>query len=233
MTELRCIVTFDRETPEEAVLRLREVADHYLSAIERGFFFPAQLSSPPEIMSGKMTSDGLLSMEICFSVESFSLEWLSVLDGMYQWLRSNRGIAVQLSYVYADGVPVRIPAARIEHSLQKSGCPFSVSMPEFIGMGESLTLLVRFAYGLHENAREELEQGLKVWESLVRGGFPTEDGAPGDSAIGASSGFLVAPTVYHYYVEGMAAGMVCFDVLFNFLSAGGNRFGLVSAEVEA
>jgi len=99
-------------------------------------------------------------------------------------------------------------------------------------MGESFTLLLRFAYGLNENRREELEQGFTVWESLVRGGFPTEDGAPGDSTIGANSGFLVAPTVYRYFVEGMAADMACLDVLFNFFSAGGNRFGLVSAEVE-
>lgn len=232
MTQLRCIVTFDRETPEEEILRIRKTADVFSCAIERGFFFPAQLSRPPEIESGRITSDGRLTMEVGLTVESFALEWLSVLEGMYEWLRINRGITLRLSYVYADGAPIRIPTERIEHILQKAVRPFSVSVPEFMGMGESFTLLLRFAYGLNENRREELEQGFTVWESLVRGGFPTEDGAPGDSTIGASSGFLVAPTVYRYFVEGMAADMACLDVLFNFFSAGGNRFGLVSAEVE-
>lgn len=232
MTELRYVLTCDRETPEDELMRLREVADDFSRAIELGFFFPAHLPRPPEIVSGKITSDGRLSMEVGLPTESFSLEWLVILEGMYEWLHINRGIAVQLSSVYADGVPIRIPSACFERSVQKASRPFSLSIPEFMGMGEQFTLLLQFAYGLNEKARMELENGLKVWESLVRGGFPLEGGSLGESTIGATSGFLVAPSVYQYFVEGIAASMVCFDVLFNFFSSGGNRFGLVSLEVE-
>ncbi len=136
------------------------------------------------------------------------------------------------SHTVADGVPVRIDAVRFEQLVQQAKRPFSVSMPEFIGLGEQFTMLLQFAYPLNETQRNELELGLKVWESLVRGGLHPEGLTKGEATIGATSGFLVAPSLYQYFVEGIAAHMAVFDLLLNFLGAGGNRFGIVSLEIE-
>jgi hypothetical protein len=232
MTELRCVLKYGHEMPEDDIRLLHQVADDFSRAIELGFFFPATLARHADMEDGRMTSDGWLSMEVKLLTESFAPGWLAVLEGMYEWLRLNRGLTVSWSHVFEDGVPVRIAGESFEQLVQKAKRPFSVIMPESIGFGEQLTLVIEFANRLNENVRMELELGLKVWESLVRGGLPPEGLARGESTIGATSGFLVAPAVYRYFVEGSAAHVVSLDVLFNFLSAGGNRFGIVSVEVE-
>jgi hypothetical protein len=232
MTELRCVLKYGPEMPEEEIRLLQQVADDFSRAIELGFFFPATQPRHAAVEDGKMTSDGWMSMEISLQSESFSSGWLAVLEGMYEWLRLNRGLTVSWSHVLEDGVPVRIAAESFEQLAQKAKRPFSISMPEFIGFGEQITLLMQFAYPPNEKARDEFELGLKVWASLVLGGLPPEGQAKGGSCIGATSGFFVAPSVYQYFVEGIAAHMVSLDLLFNFLSAGGNRFGIISAEVE-
>jgi hypothetical protein len=63
--------------------------------------------------------------------------------------------------------------------------------------------------------RKQLLKPFKVWDELVNGGYPPEDGTSHHSAVGPSTTHFMDPCTIEHHLEGIVAHPACFELLIN------------------
>jgi hypothetical protein len=99
-----------------------------------------------------------------------------------------------------------------------------------IDLREPFSLWIKLRSPADESRREWLSQGFDLWCDLLAGGLPPHGMTPGQSAVGAASGFLCEPSVFQFSCAGVSADSMAIDFLAEFFRQGWSWADIVSIE---
>jgi len=215
-------------TFEQVLAYVQRVTDKFGRAFALGFFDPAVLEVPIIV---KPRPPNRLEIEIRASRCSPGL--LRVLWGMCEWGRKREGVPLEWLGVQYNGQSVILDSASMPSFGLGCEPSFRLSRPRFVSFGDQLVVLVHFTQPPNDEQVELLETGLETWKTLLVGGLPPKGSAPGESAVGATSGYMIAPATYQWFVEGIAADSDCIDLLLKFFEGQISRLGVNAVDVEA
>lgn len=214
--------SFDR-----VVAFVRTRAEHFGRAFALGFFAPATLAAPIAVRP--------LSTRIEIDIQATCCPpgVLRILWGMCEWGRLIERLPLEWLGVSQDRVPLQLSATPLPPLGGSGEHTFRLERPAFIGFGEQVVLLAESAKPLDKKQVELLDAGFHTWAALMQGGFPPEGNAPGESGIGATSGHLIMPTTYQWFVESLAADMGGIDLLVKFLDVQAAPLALKTVGIES
>lgn len=207
---------------------VRRVADDFARAFELGFFAPATLTAPVAL---RPLGPALIAIEI--EAAECPPAVLRILWGMCQWGRLREGLPLEWLGVRLNGVEVPLASMVLPPIRLNDHRAFRLARPAFVGFGEQMVVLAEFSRPPEEPHVELLEAGLRTWEAMMFGGFPPDGSLPGESAIGATSGHLIMPATYQWFVEGLAADSDCLDLLVKFFEVQSARLALRAVDIES
>lgn len=207
---------------------VQRIADAFGRAFALGFFEPVALEAPilvqPHLPS---------RLEIELRATRCPPGLLRVLWGMCEWGRQREGVLLEWLGVHYNGQPISIDSVSTPSFGPGRGPSFRLSRPQFVGFGDQLVVLVQFAQPPNDQQMELLQNGFETWKALLFGGLPPEGSRPGESEVGATTGFLIMPATYQWFVEGVAADSGCIDLLINFFERQASRLRVNAIDVEA
>lgn len=220
-------IRIDPARHDEIIEFLQTRVRAFVRAFDLGFFGASRLPAPIELVD---EAPDLVAVWV--RMERTDAPWLQVLWGMCEWGRIGQALPLEWIGVRRDGISFDLSVFNLPPVPSHNEERYQLTAPRYFPQGEQIVLLIRLREHLEGALRGFLEKALDTWAMLVLGGFPLTGGSPGESVIGATSGFFVAPTDYQWFVEGVMAHDTCMELLIRFFDTHAAHLSIIAVEFE-
>jgi len=216
-------------TPNKAA-RFNRLVGSFIGAIGSGLFGPAVLRMGS--MSDVLGDDQRTIVAQPFTVEHLPLGAFRILSGMLFWF--NNQVAPFEWYAVRnvdDGQDLLKTTAAYPAPIHK--LPFAVEQVRQGGVAPAVLIRIIFQQPPAAETREQFLQALKYWDDLLCGGFPVDDGPPGESGVGRSTTHFVSPTILEHSIDALFADSRCFDLILNMAGQWSSKTKIQQIEIDA
>lgn len=207
---------------------LHATLDRFLEAL-RLRMFEGTLTTIHEVARG---DDG--KADIRFDVVSLELGALRVLHGMLSYF-SVMVAPLGTTIAWCEPVGTTPNLFDVDAAWPTFGHPLPYHATFFVdGPGAAPGLVVEVVFGraLTDMEKDQLDHEIRVWASLVNGGYPEDDDPPGSSAIGPLTVRYDDPETLRLHAEGFLGSLSCFESLKALVACWASTIPVVSLETE-